>query len=421
MRGIGYCGEAEQRVELHINAHRQPHDCLRQNSTAQPDWNAIFAHYQTQGTQILIASVPNGHPVANFATGRNHDLEANEVNNAPPFWTGDAPGTGSTEVRRSNNEYRSGQYSMRVRDRSSQIGGASHSVQHFLKPETPYLIEVWVCGEDFHAAVLTWRFTLRTKTVGNPAISTVGPLLATQVQLSGNWVKLSRTLTSNDWSGVLEYAWLTVSCDNVATLRPDFFMDDFLIKDASTGRFIYKQAVNANGINFIDCESQNLYIERSRICGTLLVLNPGPNSRIDYGPIHWSPHIPGYPALLVNGNFSIRATNQPLSEADNAVNYNPSSPVAFPYNGSADSDSTDQYASEIHGLVCVSGNLTYKYTPQIRGRMIVGGNGGNPVNNGSPTLTYLPDSLLSPPPPLGGFYSYNYDRQTSSTRKVVLP
>ncbi|HEX3599726.1 MAG TPA: hypothetical protein VHU84_06255, partial [Lacipirellulaceae bacterium] len=171
---------------------------------------------------------------------------------------------------------------------------------------------------------------------------------------------------------------------------------------------------NANGLYWIDCKvngvNQDLYIERSRILGTLLILNPGPNSRIDYGPINWSPVIPGYPALLVNGSFAIRATNHPLSETENGVDYNFDG-ITGNYNN---------VASEIHGLVGVSGVLTYKQNPQIRGRVIVGGNGGVPVNNGSPTVTYVPDSLINPPPPLGGFYTYRYQRRPASAEKVVL-
>jgi hypothetical protein len=411
---------AAQRVEETIDPRRQPHDSLKPASAMLPDWNAVFAYYQANGTQIPISSLSNGHPVANFALGRNHGMEDAE-NPDPPYWEDNAPGTGTAELNRDGRDF-VGNHSLRVRNRTQQSAGASHSVTHFLKPETPYYIEVWVDAKDYSDATLTWRFTLRTKPVGQAALPSVG-LVAAEGPQSGNWLKLSGTLTSNDWTGELEYAWITVSCDNVVITpvpllidRPEFYMDEFLIREASTGRFVYKQAVNLNGIYWLDCQNENLYIERSRIRGSVLVLNPGPNSRIDYGPMRWSPHIPGYPALLVNGNFAIRATNQPLSETANDVNYNP---AGFPYNGSEDGDKSDQYASEIVGLVGVSGTLTYKYTPQLVGRVIVGGNGGAAINNGSPTVTYRPDSLLNPPPPLGGFYTYRYDRRPASVRKAV--
>lgn len=457
--GIGYHGPdagdaprtaAEQRVELAVDPRRQPHDCLRNGSTTPPDWNAVFAYYQANGTPIATGSLPDVHPVANFAVGRNPGMEDEQVSEYPPHWVGNGPGTGSADVDRSNNQEHSGTYSLRVRARTSQFAGPSHSVRHFLKPLTPYLIEVWVRAEDFSSVALVWRFTLRTKTIGIPASSPVS-LEATESLPSGGWLKLSGTLTSNDWTGVLEYAWLTVSCDDVWVglpllghfEDPDFFMDDFLVKEAttaSTGRFIYKQALgpgynqlyagaptNPNGLYWIDCKvngvNQNLIIERSRIRGTLLILNPGPDSRIDYGPIHISSHIPGYPALLVNGNFAVRATSSLLSEPDNGVNYNPPGGVGTPgvvhKIHQTDEDPDDVYDdSGIQGLVAVFGTLTYKYTPQIWGRVIVGGNGGVPLNLGTPTVTYVPDSLLNPPPP---FYAYRYDRRPNSTRKVVLP
>jgi hypothetical protein len=440
---------AEQRVEVIIEPDREPHDCLRENNAATLDWSAVFAYYQdpAHSTQIDVNDLPEGHPVANF--GRNPGIEEEPISGDPPYWKGEVQGIssiGSADVDQSNNSVRSGNYSLRVQDRSSQNAGASQSVKDFIKPETTYLVEAWVNEEQpgFSNTDLTWRFKLRTKTIGNSAVTVT--LVATEGQQSGAWLKLSGTLPTNDWSGELEYAWITLSCDGVWVWdtppighpeNPDFYMDDFLIKqDSTTGRFIYKQALgpgvnpfgtpDPNGIYWIDCANQDLYIERTRIRGTLLLLNPGPNSRIDYGPIHLSPHIPGYPTLLVNGNFSIRATNTSLSEAENGCNYNPPGAVNTPgmvhKTLGTDGDMVDVYTdSGINGLVCVSGTLTYKYTPQIRGRVILGGNGGNPINNGSPSVTYVPDSLLNPPPPLGAFYTYRYDSRPASAHKAIVP
>ena len=66
-----------------------------------------------------------------------------------------------------------------------------------------------------------------------------------------------------------------------------------------TGRQFPRRGTNAQGLYWINCAGNKLVIERSRIKGTLLVLNPGSGSMIGAGPISWSPATPGYPALLV--------------------------------------------------------------------------------------------------------------------------
>ena len=141
-----------------------------------------------------------------------------------------------------------------------------------------------------------------------------------------------------------------------------------------------------------------------------------------------SPAVPGYPVLLVSnagGNeFAIRPTPDPtsnpidddLTETENNVNYNP---LSAPHKThGTDTDNSDKYDSEIRGLVVVSGNLTYANSPTIRGKVIAG---SVTVTGTPPTLEYSPDSLLNPPPPLGGFFSYRYDRRPASVRKNVLP
>jgi hypothetical protein len=191
-----------------------------------------------------------------------------------------------------------------------------------------------------------------------------------------------------------------------------------------TGRLLYGQALgptvaNPNGIYWIDCGGGKLLVERSRILGTLVVLNPGAGSAIANGPIHMSPAKPGYPALMVSGNFAIRATSRVLNEAESGVNFNPSGmPYEFnnPLAGSTDTAPTgnnDGYPSEIQGLVAVSGNLTFENTPRFRGQAIVGG-----AIAGTYSLTYQPHSMINPPP---SFYGYGYSTRPASVRKVVLP
>jgi hypothetical protein len=166
---------------------------------------------------------------------------------------------------------------------------------------------------------------------------------------------------------------------------------------------------------------QRLVIERSRIVGTLLVINPGAGSCVSYGPISWRPAVAGYPALLVdsdNGSsaadFSLNATNRGLSEKDIGVNYNPGG--AGDEEFGQDADTNDIYRSQIRGMIAVRNDLAYENRPLVRGQIIVGNNIAN--SSGELEVDFLPESLLNPPP---GFWSYDYVRRTSSTQKAVLP
>jgi hypothetical protein len=204
-----------------------------------------------------------------------------------------------------------------------------------------------------------------------------------------------------------------------------FFVDDLSVSQDTTEKYLYRQLLsnasnpfgtpNANGIYHINCNGQTLVIERSRIVGTLVVTNPGPNSRIGNAPLHWAPHLPGYPALLVNGNFQIQATNADLSEATHFTNFNPAGTPYVGVNPTTDADVNDVYpwSQTLRGLIGINGNLVYQNTPRITGRVIVSGSTTNAAN-----YQYTPEALLSPPPQ---FRSERYAIRRASVRREVDP
>ena len=185
---------------------------------------------------------------------------------------------------------------------------------------------------------------------------------------------------------------------------------------------LYSDApTNSQGIYRIDCGGQRLIIERSRIVGTLLVINPGANSCVKDGPISWKPAVAGYPALLVDADtatsadFSILATNRALSEKENGSKLQPIRRHQRRIrHGRA--TSTTSITSQIRGLIAIRHDLVYQNRSLIKGQIIVGNNIAN--SSGELEVDYQPDSLLNPPP---GFWSYIYSRRTSSTQKAVLP
>jgi hypothetical protein len=152
------------------------------------------------------------------------------------------------------------------------------------------------------------------------------------------------------------------------------------------------------------------------------VVNPGPGSCIADGPIHMSPAVSGYPALLVDGdsspgNFTISATKRALSEMENDTNYHPAGAAVSEFDSTQAGAKNDIYPAEIGGLIAIEGNLVYQNTPLIRGQVMVGGNLSN--SSGTVDIQYQPESLLNPPP---GFWApYLYVRRPISGKKSVLP
>jgi hypothetical protein len=153
-------------------------------------------------------------------------------------------------------------------------------------------------------------------------------------------------------------------------------------------------ATNPQGIYCIDCGGAQIIIQNSRIVGTLVLLNTGLNS-IMQGAMVASPAVSNYPTLIVRGDFRI-STSGTLNETGTPnVNFNP---LGTPYQGVANSTTTDSYSSKIQGLYFVSGSLTLSNNPVVSGGIVCG---GTLTINGSLTLSY-DDTFLNNPPP--GFY-----------------
>ncbi len=473
--GIGYHGAARQRIELMIDPKPEPLGCLRSavaageqinlsndvlrvtgrltasqitaNASqvygdvaattisgatyygtttqvdadelpAMPDWATAFDYYRTNGTEINIANLPTTTP----NLGRNVGMESGTTD-----WNGTPPGMTTSELKESTGLFHSGTKSFDVTKLVGNTSGAAQFVTHLVEPNKQFLVEAWVYLDDSEAN--QFNLSLTTKGSGAAAAQeSVGPNF---VLSSKTWTMVSATLTVPAWTGSLEYAFVKVGGPSASTIQK-FYLDDFSIRDAATGRFIYRQLLspsinpfggptNPQGIYWIDCNGNPLIIERSRILGTLLVVNPGAGSRIGDGPNHWSPAVPGYPALLVDANdpstadFSLRATSRPLVEKDNAVNLNP---VGSPHEiFGQESKLDDSYTSEISGLVAVRGDLDFQNTPLIRGQVIVGGRIAN--SSGTLEVEYQPDSVLTPPP---GFSAPDsYLPRPGSTKKAILP
>jgi hypothetical protein len=111
---------------------------------------------------------------------------------------------------------------------------------------------------------------------------------------------------------------------------------------------------NPEGIYFIDCAGQEIRIKDLRVFGTLCLINPGPDSRIEK-EVLFEPATPNFPSLLINGSIAIEFdSSKELKES--GVNFNP---PGAPYDGETDNDTNDEYPSLIRGLVYVSGQMNF--------------------------------------------------------------
>lgn len=418
--GVGKSGNAVQRCEVVVDPRRHPIDALRTSAssggvaTGQSgsfNWNTVISAYQSLGTSVSYNSLPTA---TQFEFGQNVSFNTNLDE-----WTNSPPGL-PTATFNGPTSFSGRSACLRI-DRSDRRAGAGNRLQAaLLKPNTSYQVSIEVHpnlslfeSNRFNVFMITQYADGSTATSAGTA--------ATINWLSNVWTTVSTTITTPPWTEEPANVYLVVNSDASGGSASRFYLDNLHVYENVSGRLFYNQVLgptgaNPNGIYFIDCGGGTLLIERSRILGTLVVLNPGAGSCVANGPIHLAPATPGYPVLLAQGNFAIRATYRTLNEAENSTNFNPSG-VPFEFNNpsasATDTAANDCYPSEIQGLVAVSGNLTCENQPRFRGQLIVGG-----TITGAYSLEYHPHSLIHPPP---NFFTYRYDIRPRSTRKTVLP
>lgn len=146
----------------------------------------------------------------------------------------------------------------------------------------------------------------------------------------------------------------------------------YQLHNARLGRSIndYGEA-NPRGIYWIDCGGADLSIARSRLLGTLVLLNAGPGTAVSNASLLQTEAL-NYPTLLVDGNLSVDLRNALVGQqlVENfPYNFNP---FGFPYEGGEDIDSLDTYPSRIDGLIYVSGALRFTDDSVIDGVVVAG-------------------------------------------------
>jgi hypothetical protein len=149
-------------------------------------------------------------------------------------------------------------------------------------------------------------------------------------------------------------------------------------------------APNSRGVYVINCAGTSLIIRNVRIVGTLVLQNPGPNTRLLEG-IMLEPAIPGFPALIVDGPLQISLDGRAIEE-DGKVNFNPQH---TPIKGLSNLTNTDTYTSGITGVVYASGAITFNANLALQGSLIAG---TTMSVRGTLTIGRYLDTLTFPPP-----------------------
>jgi hypothetical protein len=175
--------------------------------------------------------------------------------------------------------------------------------------------------------------------------------------------------------------------------------------------------LNSDGVYIINATG-NITIQRMRVLGTLVIINPGHVVTIS-GPVLMQPARPDYPALIVQGQLYLQYdSTTTLSESAAAMNFNP---AGAPYQGITDTDQTDTYPCEIDGLVHATDQSQMLSNALIRGAFICESTVSSDALrlNGNASIVY--DPTLYTNPPMGYTSAVNMKLAPGSWKQSVLP
>jgi len=123
--------------------------------------------------------------------------------------------------------------------------------------------------------------------------------------------------------------------------------------------------VNADGLYKMDCDNKKLIIKNCRIYGTLMLINPKKDSKIE-SCLNWQPARLDYPALIIESGDLYMDTTGSLSELVYNTDFNLPTEFGYGYIGQV-------FANQITGAVYIDGDLELKNDSYILGSVIVTG------------------------------------------------
>lgn len=214
----------------------------------------------------------------------------------------------------------------------------------------------------------------------------------TNVKLTGDWVECG-----NSWTPIVsDFMIDETSASNIelrvesdsSQLTLSFYIDEIEIREKLTQIVLQNGlisptqnsfgATNPQGIYLIDCQGQKLIMERCRIRGTLLIKDPGPDSRIGPDPVSWRTVSNDMPALVVyrtssttGGSLTLSLNGNLLAESTATGSLNP---TGEPHpDGTTDNDLIDVYECGVSGVILLDGGLSVSGVQRFTDPVIVSG------------------------------------------------
>jgi hypothetical protein len=337
------------------------------NSRQMPNSADVLSYYQGLGTTISATSLP--------LWDRQYLQNGGAEDAVATPWI-----ASNCAVALSSTITKSGAYSFYVYNRTVLLDGVKQDITSQVAQNVQYSISGSVYIDDILAAD-SFRLHILLKT-SNGDVSFTSPWASGVV---GSWVSLSYTPTLT-WTGTLNNAYLYVQSSLGLAA---FYFDDISMKEtgaAANTYVIHRQllssqsnpftgVLNANGIYVLNCAGNTVNIRSSRILGTLILVDPKSDSRIEGSMfcepqvvLSTNPSVPNLPAVLANSELELAMESTALSEAIANVNFNP---AGSSYGGSVDTDRLDSYPSQISGIVFSSKRLRLSNRTTISGSVVV--------------------------------------------------
>lgn len=305
-------------------------------------------------------------------------------------------------LQQSTTEVKGGSYAMKVKSRNSVSDVAAMDLPPgSIKNGNTYHVVMPL----YAATTGTAQAALTIESTGDGVQTFTTPTFTVAKNGSGvyTWVNIVGDITPT-WTGDLVKATLSP----LLSFRNDYYIDKVSVVDVTynkgdyvlDGRLLSPTinpfgAANAQGIYVINCNNKDISVGRSRIVGTLVLLDPGGNTTIGRA-VSIEPAKYNFPALLANKKITIQLDSGGLSESTLGVNFNPAG-TPYPFlGGTSNATLTDSYASKITGLVYSCGELKFAGSPTISGVVIADQN--ITVNTATMSLSYVNTYLNDPPP-----------------------
>lgn len=359
-----------------------------------PNAADTLAYYLANGTYIQYTELPTWAQ-SEMITNPSFETDANS-------WSVTG---GTATLATSSTAALDGTRSLRISGRSASTAVACQDIPiGLIQNGSKYTLSIPVLA----TAACTARGLLTVSSTGSGTQTYMTSSTNLNVNGSGLfvWTTLGGDITPA-WNGTLISVTVSISM----SVSNQYYMDRVSLIDASrpSNQYVITRALlspqsnpfgnritNPEGIYVINCAGKDVVVNRSRIVGTLVFLNPGGNSAIQ-DPVVWEPARNNYPSLMSNDTIQIAFDSAVVvNEAALGANFNPPG-APYPYlSGTTNTTKTETYPCRMSGLMYSQKDLKFSAAPDIAGVVIA--REKIAVSATSLSLSYINTYLYDPPP-----------------------